>query len=429
MRHAVFTEFLDVTLRRLREAMPVDAVYVSNHGASCSTEIEDTDGEMLARIREVVGPSIPIIMTLDLHCNVSERMASACTSIIAYTTNPHVDQRPRAAEAADLLRDALAGAHFTMSFVRLPLGAPTVTLLTAEGPYADLVRAGQELVGADVANVSVMGGFILGDLKKCGMTITVTTRDNQDLADDLALRLARQGWDDRRRYNRILTSLEVATASARDAIDGTRKAIILADVADNPGGGGRGNTTHILRSLHEANIPAVVGMFFDPELVAHAHAAGPGATIQAVFNKSESEFSASMEAQATVVKVTDGRGTGRRGQYANRHFTLGRTALLRLAGSGVLVAVVSIRRALNEPVMLEMHGIELGNVRCLVVKSRGHFRAGFDEYFADDQILEVDVPGLTSPVLSNFEFRNIVRPMYPLDAEAEWAPSEPTLTL
>jgi len=105
---------------------------------------------------------------------------------------------------------------------------------------------------------------------------------------------------------------------------------------------------------------------------------------------------------------------------AGRRFNLGPSALLELAGSGLRVVVGSLRRQLHEPAMLELHGIDIGLARCVVVKSRGHFRAGFDEHFPDDRIIEVDAPGLTSPVLANFGWRRLPRPVFPLDAAAAW---------
>jgi microcystin degradation protein MlrC len=121
-----------------------------------------------------------------------------------------------------------------------------------------------------------------------------------------------------------------------------------------------------------------------------------------------------------VLRLSDGEGLGRRGTMAGRRFNLGPSALLELAGSGMRVVVGSLRRQCHEPRMLEMHGVDIGQARVVVVKSRGHFRAGFDEFFSPDRVFEVDAPGLTSPVLRNFAWRRLPRPVWPLDEEAEW---------
>ena len=418
---ALFQEICDRIRIGLAAALPVDAVYVPSHGASSATGDEDSDGTLVAMVRQIVGPAVPVVVSHDLHCNVSERLVEACDALVVYRTNPHVDQRERAAELADLLREILAGMRTAKAFIRLPLTPPTVTLLTAEGPYADLIRMGQELVGRAVANVSVAGGFVYGDLPKCGVSVTVTARGNEAAARRVALEIARRGWAERGRHTRRLLSPDEAVGLARRAAEGATKPVIFSDLADNPGGGGRGNTTWLMAALHAAKVPGVVlGVFVDPAVAAEAHAAGEGAHIHAVFNRVESEFSKRLESGATVEKLTDGRAVGRRGISAGNRFDLGPSALLRLDGSGMRVVVGSLRRQLAEPMMLEMHGIDIAAAKCLVVKSRGHFRAGFDEFFPPEQVFEVDTPGLTSPILGNFTWKRLPRPVFPLDPDARW---------
>ncbi|MFL1463888.1 M81 family metallopeptidase [Roseococcus sp. DSY-14] len=422
---ATFLDFLDGMRARLLAARPLDGVYVANHGASSATADEDSDGTLLAMVREVVGPHVPVVVTHDLHCNVSERLVEACDALVVYRTNPHVDMAARAAEAADALRELLAGGRTARAFVRLPLIPPTVTLLTDEGPYADLIRDAEGMMAQDrrLLNVSVAGGFVFSDLPKCGITVTVTARDgDRAAAEAAARRLAERGWAERHRHSRRLLSLEEAAALAVAAGEGREAPVIFSDAGDNPGGGGRGNTAWTLRALHEAGAKGVVlGLFVDPALAAQAQALGVGARFEAVFNREESEFSRRFAAGATVRALTDGRGTGRRGTMAGRDFALGPTALLELEGSGMQVVVISLRRQCHEPRTLEMHGVDIGAARCVVVKSRGHFRAGFDEFFPPNRIFEVDSPGLTSPVLSNFRWKRLPRPSFPLDPGAAWA--------
>jgi len=428
IEQALFLDFCDRVRNGLAAALPVDAVYVPSHGASSTTGDEDSDGTLLAMVRRIVGPAVPIVVSHDLHCNVSEQLVQACDALVVYRTNPHVDARERAAESADLLREMLAGMRTAKAFIRLPLVPPSVTLLTAEGPYAELMRFGQEFVGGAVANVSVAGGFVFSDLPKCGMTITVTTRGDAEAARCTAMAIAQRAWAERERYTRRLTSVAEAVALAQRAAAGAVPPVILADVADNPGGGGRGNTSWLLAALHEARVSGVVlGVFVDPALAAEAHATGAGNRLHAVFNREESEFSKRFAADAVVERLSDGAGVGRRGVAAGRRFNLGPSALLRLDGSGMRVVVGSLRRQLAEPVMLEMHGIDIAVATCVVVKSRGHFRAGFDEFFPPAQVFEVDAPGLTSPVLANFPWKRLTRPIFPLDAEAVW--QEPAWTV
>ncbi len=303
---------------------------------------------------------------------------------------------------------------------RAPRNAPTCCAACSAGSASRAPSSAYPRI----ANASITGGFVFSDLPKCGMTVTVTARGgDQTLAQRAVLDLARRAWADRHRYVPRLTSVAAATALAVRAGRGEHPPVILADAADNPGGGGRGNTAWLLEALHGAGAAGVVlGNFVDPALAAEAHAAGEGALLDpAVFNRVESEFSKRFAAPARVVALRNGQGVGRRGTMAGRRFDLGLSALLQLEGSGLRVVVCSLRRQLHEPRMLEMHGIDIGAARTVVVKSRGHFRAGFDEFFPPDRIVEVDAPGLTSPVLGNFAWKRLPRPVFPLDAEAVWS--------
>ena len=412
IEQGLFLRMLDDARRGLLAALPLDAVYVPSHGASSATGDEDSDGTLVAMLREVVGPRVPIVVTHDLHCNVSERLVEAADSLIAYRTNPHVDMAARAAEAAEMLRLMLAGTRTFKAFIRLPLAPPTVTLLTDAGPYADLIRDAEAMMGDDIINASVTGGFVFSDLPKCGMTVSVTAR-SQAGADAAARTLADRAWADRHRHTRTLLSVAEAVEVARAA----NQTVIFSDSGDNPGGGGRGNTTWLLQALHEARVPGVVlGLFVDPALAAEAHALGEGAFFEARFNRVPSEFSRPFTAGARIAALTDGQGTGRRGTMAGRDFNLGPSARLTLEDSGLEVVVISLRRQCHEPRTLEMHGIDIAAARCVVVKSRGHFRAGFAEFAPPQRIHEVDTAGLTSPVLTNFAWKRLPRPIWPLDA-------------
>ena len=174
--HAFFSATLAEMERRLTGAMPLDGVYASLHGAMISTESDDPDGELLAMIRRVVGVDAPLIATLDLHANISERMVAEADILVAYRTNPHIDQEARAAEAARLMLEMFDGMRPETAFIRLPICAPTTTLLTAEGAYADMIDLGQKAKTGAIANVSAVAGFIYGNSVHNGISVIVTAR-------------------------------------------------------------------------------------------------------------------------------------------------------------------------------------------------------------------------------------------------------------
>ncbi len=420
--HAFFGETLHDMRVRLTDALPVDGVYISNHGAMISTMSHDPDGLLYRMVRDVVGPGVPVIATIDLHANISQLMVVSVDVLISYRTNPHVDQEQRATEAADLMVEMFRGLRPESAFLRLPLTPATVTLLTAEGPYADLVAYGQRAKTPDIVNVSVVGGFVFGDSPKNGLAVIVTARQDLEAARRLAADIATKAWDMRHRFTRTLTSIDEAVAIAvANGKDESRPAVILGDVADNPGGGGGGNTTWLLSALYEAGAAGVfMGNLVDPAVAEAAHSHGEGATFEAVFNSiGETEFARRFAAPAAVEKLSAGACVGRRGIWAGRSISLGPSALLDIGGIKVVVA--SLRKQCADPVFFEMVGLDIAAARTVVVKSRGHFRAGFDEYFAPEQVYEVDAPGLTSPVLSRFAFKDLPRPVFPLDEDATWA--------
>lgn len=417
--------FVAQTLARMRAllaaSLPLDAIYLANHGAMTATDSTDPDGAFYAMAREVAGPAVPIVATVDLHANISNRMVDSVEAIISYRTNPHVDQRERAAEAAQLIRRLLAGEKLTKTFIRMPIVAPSVRLLTAAGPYADLITKGQaEKAGLGVDVVSVVGGFAWGDTPENGLAV-LTYAKSANAGRELASRIAQQAWADRERFNVSLTSVEqaVAAAKARE-LDPLLPPLCIADVADNPGGGGRGNTTDLLEALMAADVSGVLlGLFVDAAVAAECHSAGTGALIDVVLNKENADsHGRAVAATVEVVGLSDGFIVGRRGIAAGRTSKLGPSACVRLGGITMIIASRRIQAA--DPAYFEAFALDIAAFRTVVLKSRGHFRAGFDQYFEPDQILEADALGLTNPMLSRFSFKRLPRPVYPLDPKTRW---------
>jgi microcystin degradation protein MlrC len=429
VEHAFFSELIDTMTRRLRAALPLDGVYFCAHGAAITTAEDDPEGVLFEAIRGIVGPDVPVVATFDLHANVSDRMVDLIDAFIGYRTNPHLDMRERGAEAAAAMRELLGGVKTERVRVRLPIVPPTVTLLTAAGPYAEMIQLGQrrqQEMHPAIMNVSAMGGFAYADTAKNGLSVIVTARgangtSNRAAATALAQEIAQYGWDNRARFYPKLTALDDAVARALAAgHDPSLPALAFADVADNPGGGGRGNTMYLLRAFAEAGVEgALFGIIYDPDLAAEAHGHGPHYHFTAAFNRSETtNFSEPWSVPARVAALTDGNCIGRRGIYAGLRLALGPCAALAIGG--ITVVVVSHRVQCADPVFFEMMGLDLRKARAVAVKSRGHFRGGFDEFFRPEQIVEVDLPGLTSPMLGRFEWTRLPRPVIPLDEGVEF---------
>jgi microcystin degradation protein MlrC len=389
----------------------------------------DPDGEIVARVRQAVGPKARLVMTLDLHANISERMVTPCDLVVGYRTNPHVDMLERGEEAAFSLRRMLSGlADPKTALVRLPLTPASVNLLTHAGPYGELIDYGERRKAehsGDILNVSIFGGFVFSDTPKNGVATVVTARSNAGLARALANEISERAWAMRSRFRKDLMPVAEAVALANTS---GRAPVIYSDSGDNPGGGGSGRTTELLMALHAAGAENVLyGSFFDPVLAAEAHKLGVGARFVARFNRDRGnapweEWDLPFEAEAEVVALTDGQFVGKLGLMQGRRVNLGPSAALRIGG--LTVVVISARNQTADPMFFEMFGIDIGKAATVVVKSRGHFRAGFRPWFPPEQVKEVDTAGLTSPVLERLPFEGLPRPCYPLDEEAAWAPGE-----
>ena len=417
-----FNEFLDELKTDLESIGRVDGVYICEHGGAIATHTHDPDGEVFSLVRQVVGATVPIVTTLDLHANVSEIMMSNADILIGYRTNPHVDLFERGQEAARLLLELFDGIKPTKHRVRLPLVAPSVTQLTAPGhPYGDLIRLGQTYVDESVMNVTILAGFAWADTPKNGMTIIVTTRDDASRAKAVAVELAENAWADRERYRPDMMALSDATALAHDVNKNPHlPAVLFADPADNPGGGGRGNTITILKSFLDSRIQnCVVAVFYDRAAVDTAFEAGEGETITLTLNSNEpSPFSEKLDVEARIDKLSQGVFIGEYGMVAGKTVDTGRTAVVSV--NGIQIVIISKRQQCLSVDFLSAFGIDPNSCRVIVVKSRGHFRAGFKHMFEPSQINEIDVPGLTSPNLATFEWQYLPRPVFPLD-EVTWS--------
>ena len=369
-----------------------------------------------------MGPKVPIVGTLDLHANISQQMVDETDLLIGYRTNPHVDLFERGQEAAHSMLELFSGIKLYKHWIKLPLVAPSVTLLTDDGqPYGDLIREGQRYIGGDIINVTILAGFAFSDTPKNGMSFLVYSRESSKNAEMVTQKLAQKAWDERDRYKTNMISLSAATKLAKEVGDNPLlDPLLFADPADNPGGGGRGNTTFILKEFLEAGVTnCVVSVFFDLYAVQAAFEAGVGSKINITLNDREkNQFSEPLTIEATVLSLHSGKFEGKYGMVAGTTADTGKTAVLDV--EGIQLICISKRQQCRSSDFISAFGINPTNCRTIVVKSRGHFRAGFKHIFNSNQILEIDVPGLTSPNLSCFDWKYLPRPVYPLDRDTIW---------
>jgi microcystin degradation protein MlrC len=413
------------TLDDLEAAMaagPLDGVLLGLHGAMVVEGIDDGEGEYLRRVREVVGPDVPIVTELDLHANISRESTRIADIIVGYDTYPHVDTYERAVELTHLLaRLAKREVKPTVAFRQIPVLSNLTAQFTGREPMAGWVRLCHEIESRPgVLTATVAGGFPYADIPDTCMSAYVATDGDQALADRCADELARYVWEHREAFQATPMAVDDAVRYAM-ANPGP---ILLADVADNTGAGASGDGTEILRSLiaHNAR-SAVVALMYDPETVQQAIAAGVGATIDATIGgKVDDKHGAPVQTPAYVRAITDGFFYNAGPMSTGAESKMGLTTVLEIGGrGGIEVICTQFRRAANDANSLRSAGVEPTRRQIVVIKSSVHYRADFTPLVKE--IVEVDAPGLASPNWRHFDFQRLRRPIYPLDRDFDWAPS------
>jgi microcystin degradation protein MlrC len=403
-------------LERLEAVLPVDGVLLDLHGAMVSEAEEDSEGAIITAVREKVGPDVPIIVTLDYHANITERMAKQSTSIIGYKTYPHVDMRDRGRDAMELLVRTVRGEVQPVQVYR------QLSLITLP-PMQCTLREPMQSFMIDVANresepgvlsATVAMGFPFADIVDAGVTVLVTADGDEAIAtkqvDDITAKL----WELRDELQPQLTTIEETIRFTNEEATGL---VVFADGSDNPGGGAPCDGTVALQALIDSEFQgAVVGILHDPETVAQAHTAGVGVEIDArIGAKTDTLHGQTIETKTYVRTLSDGRfihrGPMRNGLAGN----FGRMAVLVVGGVEVVVA--EHRQQLLDTEMLRIVGISPEYCRLIVAKSAVHFRAAFGPLAA--HIFDADTPGIHRPDFSNFDFKNVRRPIYPLDDVTE----------
>ncbi|MEI8238774.1 MAG: M81 family metallopeptidase [Actinomycetota bacterium] len=420
---ADFHTMLGSVVDALYMAGPLDAVAMMGHGAGRTTTDLDADATFLRAVRSVVG-DVPLVAVFDFHANVSAAMCECCDVVVGYRTNPHIDVVECGREAAEHIHRLLDEPGSIVAHVKLPVVLPQLAQNTLPGePLADVMALASAGTSPPVRTVSVFGGFSLGDTADGGVSVCVTADSGcGDEAAELAESLARAVWVRRGRFRMTATPLDEAVTIASRAARGERPPVLLADTADNPGGGAPGNSTFVLAALHAAHVSDVVmGLHCDRGVVEAAWEAGVGAEVEVEFNAaSHSHLAAPFGARATVLSLVDDVLVPTRGVYRDSTRRPGPSCALDIAGIRVGVSSHKVQCADDDT--LRHVGLDPSTAKVVVVKSRGHFRAGFDHLFADDQIIEVGTPGVAPADIDHVPTSHLRRPAWPFDDIADWQP-------
>ena len=363
----------------------LDAIYLDLHGAAVAAHAHDSEGELLARLRAIVGPKLPIVASLDLHANVTHRMLHEADALVSYRTYPHVDMADTGDLAGQLLaRRFKAGQREPMHFKRLPylipLNAQCTFLEPAKSLYEELVA----LDGDFGTVLSFCPGFPAADFDECAPMVWGHGARSETAVERLyALAEEPAQW-----RVTVLPARE-CVVQALALAETASKPVVVADTQDNPGAGGDSNTTGILHALlaqgagqrHPGRV--ALGLMYDPAAARAAHAAGVGSSIDISLGTAVPTFTgehsdAPLRGRFKVRALSDGVCTLKGPMMRGLTVRLGLCAALEI--DGILVAVVSGKKQLLDRELLRMLGIHAEQMRLVVVKSSVHFRADFQPH-------------------------------------------------
>jgi microcystin degradation protein MlrC len=403
----------DELLQRLADVLPVDGVALELHGAGVVDGIDDLEGHLGSAVRELIGPSVPLVAALDLHGNITGRMVEVFDALFGNELYPHTDGRARGHEAVSAIPRMLAGRWSpTIHVEHLPMLLPASSTDPGEPAAAmnEVCRAVEARAG--VIDCTVFHGFPFVDVPHVGVHVLVTTDGDRALAEASAQEVAAWIWEHRERFRKESHSPESAVLTARRLVEEGQRPVVVNETCDNPGGGSPGDGTHLLRAMLDADLQdAAFGFVADPEVAGAAHRAGVGARLEVRLGGKHGDLhGAPIDLVGQVRTLTDGRFVL---QHMGRGvgMDLGRSARLRCGGIDVIVTSEPFQ-TLDAEVFL-LHGIDV--TRCSVVglKSSQHFRAGFGHLAA--AILTADAPGLTTNHVEVFDRLTTDRPLWPKD--------------
>ncbi len=403
-------------LSTLEKSQPVNAVLLQLHGAMVTEGRADGQADLLAEIRARVGPGVPVAVTLDLHANVSDRLASLCDIMVSYRSYPHTDQGETGSRAAGLLARILAGEiRPATSVARRPqLDGVDHGRTTSAGAMLEAIALGDALCEKHgFYSCSINAGFPWADVLDSGPSALIVAEQGNQHVDAALKALTDFIWSTRGQITVEHVSSHEAVERAR-AIGKEGAPFVIADFADNPGGGGYGDSTGLLRALIDSGLEKVAfSALYDPAAVARCQQAGAGTTVELeIGGKCAPELGAPISVQAQVQSLHDGRVTLRGPMSTGVTVSLGEVAVIQVGG--VQIVLASGRAQNYDRQFFEAFGIDPAAQKVLAVKSAQHFRADYGPISSGITVVD-EGGGICSHRLDKLDYQHVRRPIWPLD--------------
>lgn len=420
VKEAARKQITEEVISCLRKSGPYDGMFIALHGAMVTQTSQDGETQFLKEIRKIVGHSIPIAVTLDLHANIFDEMAHYADIVISYRTYPHIDMSARAEEACNLLERAMnSEIEPAIEIARPPmLQGCDDGRTTEDGVMRSLLAsADRETKRSGILCVSVNAGFTEADVDAAGPSVAVcydklnTRKGSPEL---VAQRICDEIWDWRHVYN---TPLSLSKCLKRlDSRQQGMGTVVIADFSDNPGSGSYGDCTAIINALLDREVEnAAVGAVWDPEVVKELASHGEGAIVTVTIGgKTDPSIGGGpITVKGNITKINNGDFVFEGPMYRGLPGQLGKCACLKVGGLEILL--VSERMQMLDKNIFRAAGIEPDNKSILVVKSMQHFRAAFEP--KAEEVIVTDAGGLSTPDVTSRTYTKVRRPVFPLDME------------
>ncbi|MCY4230543.1 MAG: M81 family metallopeptidase [Alphaproteobacteria bacterium] len=399
----VYEGFRDEILRDLRAALPVDIVLLSMHGAMTAEGYEDCEGDLLACVREIVGPDVPVGGELDLHCSLTPKMVENADALVIFKEYPHIDVGERAAELFDICLAAHQGeARPVMAIHDCRMVGMWRTPVE---PMRSLVAEMQAAEGRDgILSISFAHGFPWQDVPGTTAKILVVTDGDADLAARTAQAFGQKIWDLRGKTGQDTATID----EALDLVEAGPGPVVLADIADNAGGGAPSDSTFLLARALERGITGLLsGYYWDPVAVRFCDEAGVGATLRIrVGGKCGPDSGWPVDLTVTVNRILKSASQS----FGNATMGMG-TAVWLSSDAGIDLIVNSARTQVFHPDGMTQLGINPAGYKGIAVKSTQHFYAGFAPIAS--RIVYVACNGAIPPDFATIPYKRFTAPYWP----------------
>jgi len=409
-----FDTITNLILEAARAKSP-DGVLLALHGAMVVENFEDGEGELLQRLRDTIGPDIPIAITLDLHANVTAKMCKLTDIVVSYKTYPHIDIRETACHAGNILQRTMTGEISpTTLLVRCPMLREANDGRTDIGPMVDRLKNARAYEdNSDVFAVSINAGFEGSDITEVGPTALVTYQGDSSNHQLFAESIIEDIWERRSDVINSYYTVEEAAKIAVDFLD-DKGPLLIADFADNPGGGAYGDATSLLAALLKSGVTnACFGSIADPSaaMQCHQHSTGESITLD-LGGKTDPNFGGGpITVTGKIELLSDGRCIGDGPMMNGQTINFGKTCVLRVEGIDILIVSEAIQ--IIDQQQFRGFGIDPTSKSIIVLKSMQHFRAAFEPIA--NKIIVCESGALCTTDVKKLPYQNVPRPIYPLD--------------